>query len=435
MSLLEQHIDLPCGEKIKNRICKAAMTERIADNRNFANQAHHTLYRKWNDGSCGLLLTGNVQVDRKNIEAAGNVVIEENSYKDQMAALKKWADVATRDESHLWMQISHAGRQTPGELNLCPLAPSSIPLKIPGRKFGVPTEMTEEEIIDVINRFIFVGKVARESGFTGIQLHSAHGYLLSEFLSPDINIRSDSWGGSIENRARLLLEIINGCRKELGNDYPISVKLNSADFQKGGFSNEESIKVAGMLSNAGIDLLEISGGTYEQPKLLGYDKVSVNPKRNQFLRNSTIARESYFLSYAENISSAIDTPLMVTGGFRSRVGMEAALSSQVCQMIGVARPLCSDPLAIKKIINGEIDHLPAHEEKLSIGPWWLSTKSPFRLIQAINAFSAQSWFYMQIRRMSQGLDPDIDLRPFKAFLENNKYDQASTHDYHNHIPE
>ena len=435
MSLLEQHIDLPCGEKIKNRICKAAMTERIADNRNFANQAHHTLYRKWNDGSCGLLLTGNVQVDRKNIEAAGNVVIEENSYKDQMAALKKWADVATRDESHLWMQISHAGRQTPGELNLSPLAPSSIPLKIPGRKFGVPTEMTEEEIIDVINRFIFVGKVARESGFTGIQLHSAHGYLLSEFLSPDINIRSDSWGGSIENRARLLLEIINGCRKELGNDYPISVKLNSADFQKGGFSNEESIKVAVMLSNAGIDLLEISGGTYEQPKLLGYDKVSVNPKRNQFLRNSTIARESYFLSYAENISSAIDTPLMVTGGFRSRVGMEAALSSQVCQMIGVARPLCSDPLAIKKIINGEIDHLPAHEEKLSIGPWWLSTKSPFRLIQAINAFSAQSWFYMQIRRMSQGLDPDIDLRPFKAFLENNKYDQASTHDYHNHIPE
>ena len=435
MNFLEQYIDLPCGVKIKNRICKAAMTERIADNRNFANQAHHTLYKKWNDGNCGLLLTGNIQVDRKNIEAAGNVVIEEESYRDQIPALKKWVDIATRNGSHLWMQISHAGRQTPGELNLYPLAPSSIPLKIPGRKFGVPTEMTEEEIIDVINRFIFVGKVARESGFTGIQLHSAHGYLLSEFLSPDINIRSDSWGGSLENRARLLLEIINGCRKELGNDYPISVKLNSADFQKGGFSNEESVKVAVMLSKAGIDLLEISGGTYEQPKLLGYDKVSVNPKRNQFIKNSKIARESYFLSYAENISSAIDIPLMVTGGFRSRKGMEAALSSQVCQMIGIARPLCSDPLAIKKIMDGEIDNLPVYEEKLSIGPWWLSKKSPFRLIQAINAFSSQAWFYMQIRRMSQGLNPDISMRPFKAFLENNKYDQASIRDYHNHMPE
>lgn len=435
MNFLEQYIDLPCGVKIKNRICKAAMTERIADKRNFANQAHHTLYKKWNDGNCGLLLTGNIQVDRKNIEAAGNVVIEEESYRDQIPALKKWVDIATRNGSHLWMQISHAGRQTPGELNLYPLAPSSIPLKIPGRKFGVPTEMTEEEIIDVINRFIFVGKVARESGFTGIQLHSAHGYLLSEFLSPDINIRSDSWGGSLENRARLLLEIINGCRKELGNDYPISVKLNSADFQKGGFSNEESVKVAVMLSKAGIDLLEISGGTYEQPKLLGYDKVSVNPKRNQFIKNSTIARESYFLSYAENISSAIDIPLMVTGGFRSRKGMEAALSSQVCQMIGIARPLCSDPLAIKKIMDGEIDNLPVYEEKLSIGPWWLSKKSPFRIIQAINAFSSQAWFYMQIRRMSQGLNPDISMRPFKAFLENNKYDQASIRDYHNHMPE
>ena len=435
MNFLEQYIDLPCGVKIKNRICKAAMTERIGDNRNFANQAHHTLYKKWNDGNCGLLLTGNIQVDRKNIEAAGNVVIEEESYRDQIPALKKWVDIATRNGSHLWMQISHAGRQTPGELNLYPLAPSSIPLKIPGRKFGVPTEMTEEEIIDVINRFIFVGKVARESGFTGIQLHSAHGYLLSEFLSPDINIRLDSWGGSLENRARLLLEIINGCRKELGNDYPISVKLNSADFQKGGFSNEESVKVAVMLSKAGIDLLEISGGTYEQPKLLGYDKVSVNPKRNQFIKNSKIARESYFLSYAENISSAIDIPLMVTGGFRSRKGMEAALSSQVCQMIGIARPLCSDPLAIKKIMDGEIDNLPVYEEKLSIGPWWLSKKSPFRLIQAINAFSSQAWFYMQIRRMSQGLNPDISMRPFKAFLENNKYDQASIRDYHNHMPE
>ena len=169
------------------------------------------------------------------------------------------------------MQISHAGRQTPGDINDSPLSPSSVQLKIPGASYGVPTPMSVEDIEDVIERFIFVAKIAKESGFTGIQLHSAHGYLLSQFLSPDINLRTDEWGGSIENRSRLMLRIVKGCRDELGNDFPIAVKLNSADFQKGGFSNSDCIKVAKLLDEAGVDVLEISGGTYEQPRLLGLD--------------------------------------------------------------------------------------------------------------------------------------------------------------------
>ena len=161
--------------------------------------------------------------------------------------------------------------------------------------------MSNDDIEDVIERFIFTAKIAQDTGFTGIQIHSAHGYLMSEFLSPDINRREDQWGGSLENRSRILLRIINGCRKELGENFPISVKLNSADFQKGGFSAEDSSKVAAMLSDAKIDLLEISGGTYEQPRLLGLDSVSINPKRSEARKVSTIAREAYFLAYTEEI--------------------------------------------------------------------------------------------------------------------------------------
>ena len=141
-------------------------------------------------------------------------------------------------------------------------------MKIPGKAYGIPKAMTAEDIEDVIERFVFVAKVAKEVGFTGIQLHSAHGYLLSQFLSPDINLREDEWGGSVESRSKLLVTIIRRCKVELGDQFPISVKLNSTDFQKGGFTPEDSINVAKILEREGVHLLEISGGTYEQPRLI-----------------------------------------------------------------------------------------------------------------------------------------------------------------------
>ena len=217
------------------------------------------------------------------------------------------------------------------------MAPSDIGLKIPGKNYGIPTPMTEEDILDVIERFVFTAKIARETGFTGVQFHSAHGYLLSEFLSPDINNRTDAWGGDIQNRARIHLEIIKRCREEVGTDFPISVKLNSADFQKGGFTASESIQVAQMLENEGVDIIEISGGTYEQPKLIGVDDLSINPKRNEKRKESTVASEAYFLEYAQDIRKAVSLPLMVTGGFRTKEGIEDALESNICQIVGIGR--------------------------------------------------------------------------------------------------
>ena len=427
--IINDSFTLPCGQVIKNRICKAAMTERIAKGKNLAHQGHINLYRTWAEGDIGILLTGNVMVDQKNLEGPANVVIDSDNYKDHLDVLRAWSEAGTQDNTQLWMQISHAGRQTPGEINPSPMAPSDVGLKIPGRDYGIPKSMSEEEILDVIDRFVFTAKIARETGFTGVQFHSAHGYLLSEFLSPDINLRNDAWGGSLENRSRIHLEIIKKCRAEVGADFPISMKLNSTDFQKGGFTEGESIQVAKILEDAGLDLLEISGGTYEQPKLIGADQISINPDRSEQRKESTIAREAYFLEYAKNIREAVTLPLMVTGGFRSKQGIESALKSDICQIVGVGRPLCADPYCIKKMINGKLEVLPAFEKTLSLGPWILSPASPITLIQVINAFGAMAWFYQQIKRMADGLMPDHNQKLFNALRKDTKADKLAFKDY------
>ena len=428
-NLINKSFTLPCGQVIKNRFCKAAMTERIAKGNNLAHQGHVNLYYRWAEGNIGILLTGNVQVDRRNLEGPANVVIDKNNYKEQYDDLKAWSAAGTKNNTQLWMQISHAGRQTPGEINSSPLAPSNIGLKIPGKNYGTPIPMTEEDILDVIDRYVFTAKIARDTGFTGVQFHSAHGYLLSEFLSPDINNRTDAWGGSLENRARIHIEIINKCRKEVGEDFPISVKLNSADFQKGGFTADESIQVAQMLEDAGVDIIEISGGTYEQPKLIGVDDLTINPKRSEERKESTIAREAYFLEYAKDIRKAVSLPLMVTGGFRTREGIEDALQSNVCQMVGIGRPLCADPYCIKKMIAGEIETLPSFEKTLSLGPSILSPSSPFTIIKVINAFGAMAWFYQQIKNMAKGLLPNHEQKLLNAFRADMKADKLATKDY------
>ena len=429
-NLINESFTLPCGQVIKNRVCKAAMTERIAKGNNLAHQGHANLYERWAEGNIGISLTGNVQVDRRNLEGPANVAIDQNNYKDQLDALNAWSRAGTKNNTQLWMQISHAGRQTPGEINSSPMAPSDIGLKIPGKNFGTPIPMTEEDILDVIDRFVFTAKIARDTGFTGVQFHSAHGYLLSEFLSPDINNRTDAWGGSIENRARIHLEIIKRCRHEVGEDFPISVKLNSADFQKGGFSPNESIKVAQMLENAGVDIIEISGGTYEQPKLIGVE-ASINAKRSEKRKESTIAREAYFLEYAQDIRKAVSIPLMVTGGFRTREGINDALQSNVCQIVGIGRPLCADPYCIKKMISGELETLPSFEKTLSLGPSILSPSSPFTLIKVINAFASMAWFYQQIKHMAKGLMPNQEQKLFNAFTADMKADKLALKDYLN----
>ena len=410
-------LTLPCGAVLKNRLVKAAMTEGLGDPKNRATEAHVRLYKRWAEGGAGMLLTGNVQVDRRFMERPGNVAIDGPQSNEAIAALRAYAEAGTSNNTHLWMQISHAGRQTPISVSKEPLAPSDIPLDMPGAQFGKPRAMTGAEIEDVITRFAHTATVARDVGFTGVQIHGAHGYLISEFLSPDVNNRTDEWGGSLENRARLLLEIVRAVRKAVGPDFPVSVKLNSADFQRGGFVHEDAIKVATWLNNEKLDLLEISGGTYEQPRLVGLDDLTLRPEKSEKRKESTIAREAYFLEYAKDIREATTMPLMVTGGFRSAEGMNAALASHTIDVVGLGRPLCVDPSAPARLLSGAVREIPAFEKTLQIGPGILGPHSRFNIVKALNGWGQQGWFCLQILRMGQGLDPDKKLGVFKAFRD------------------
>jgi len=408
---------LPCGAIIPNRLCKSAMTEGLADSRNHATPRHETLYRRWADGGLGLSVTGNVMVDRRYLERAGNIVIDGPQSDEQMQALSAMAAAGRVRDGHIWMQISHAGRQSPKLIATEPVAPSAIgEVALPGGMFAKPRALSVEEIRDVIARFTHAATVAKAAGFTGVQIHSAHGYLLSEFLNPLINQRADDWGGSLENRARLLLEIIGSVRASVGADYPIGVKLNSSDFQKGGFSLDECITVVSMLEDAGVDLVEISGGNYEQPALLGIEGLEPVYKDEAAVKASTRAREAYFLNYATAIRKNCAVPLMVTGGFRTREAMLNALNEDDIQMIGLARPLCVDTGLPDELVAGEVDQLISWESTLAIGPGIFGPQSSNKTLRALNGFANMAFFYRNIIRLADGHRTKRKMNLLFAFL-------------------
>jgi 2,4-dienoyl-CoA reductase-like NADH-dependent reductase (Old Yellow Enzyme family) len=373
-----------------------------------------------------LLLTGNVQIDRTDLERPGNVAIDVSEprsvSREARERLARWARAGTATGNHLWMQISHAGRQSPWYVTRRPLAPSAVQLKLFGN-YARPRPVTEPEIHDFIRRFAAAGAIAREAGFTGVQVHGAHGYLLSSFLSPVTNVRTDDWGGSLANRARFLLEVVRAVRSSVGRDFPVSVKLNSDDFRKGGFTNIECLEVVRWLNDESIDLLEISGGTYEQPRLLGAegraeDAVPVRP--------STLAREAYFLDYAAAIRRVARMPMMVTGGFRTRAAMEAALASGDCDVIGLGRPLCWKPGFPRQLLAGEVAGIDRIEDRLKFaGRGWRSPSSALMPARILNVFGAQAWYYCQIFRLADGRSPELD-RGLLASLAEYLADELAT---------
>lgn len=414
-SSLTKPLSLPNGGALKNRIAKAAMTEGLGDNYNRATARHATLYRRWAEGGAGMLLTGNVMVDRRYLERPGNVAIDGPQSDEQLDALKRWSGAARQAGADIWMQISHSGRQTPKILSKQPVAPSAVNLALPGGQFAPPRALRADEIEEVIRRFAHAASVAKRTGFTGVQIHAAHGYLISEFLNPLVNRRDDEWGGSLDNRARLLMRVIREVRAQVGSGFAVSVKLNSSDFQKGGFAPEDSLTVAQWLNDAGVDLLEISGGSYEQPAMMDLEGVEAQYEENK--RASTIAREAYFLSYADEIRKVAKMPLMVTGGFRTRAGMEAAIDSGACDLCGVARPLCVDPDVPKKLLSGAIDAAPSWEKTLRIGPGIFGPNSNIDLFKMLNGFSVIAFFYENIFRLADGRKALEKMALLPAFIK------------------
>lgn len=327
-------LQLPNGQLISNRIAKAAMEENMADAHQAPSEALMRLYQAWAEGEPGLILTGNVMIDRHAMTGPGGVALENEEHLD---SFREWADVARNKGVHFWMQLSHPGRQTMANLGQQALAPSAIALDLGSfsKMFATPKAMTEDDIQDVIRRFATSARLAEKAGFTGVQIHGAHGYLLSQFLSPLSNHRSDRWGGSLENRARLLLEVIHAVRAAVSPSFCVAVKLNSADFQRGGFDETDARAVVEMLNPLPIDLLELSGGSYEAPAMQGEAR-----------DGRTLAREAYFLEFAAEMASVATMPVMVTGGIRRLPIVKQVLDSGIA-MAGIATALTLEPQLIK----------------------------------------------------------------------------------------
>lgn len=417
---LSAPLALPCGAVLPNRLVKAAMTELLADTRNRATPAHAALYSAWAKSGPGMMLTGNVQVDYRNLEHAGNVVIQGRQSAEQLTALRNWSKAAKEQGNHVWMQLAHAGRQTHRFVNSTRKAPSAIALSIPGIKFGTPIALTHDEIVDLVKRFADAAAVARETGFDGVQLHGAHGYLFSQFLSPLSNRRDDEWGGDLAHRARFVLETVKAMRAKVGADFPIGIKLNSADFQRGGFSFEDSQIVAGWLDEASIDLIEISGGTYEQPRMTNMEGAGA-PAHDPYSSKASRARESYFARFGPEMRKHLKrAKLMVTGGFCTAEGMASAITHDGFDLVGLARPLCLAPEAPAALLRGEAVSLSLPELRFGLGP--LGPKSPIKLIRTLTSAGGATWYNEQIMRLVAGKRPDPKLGFMRAFISAQRRD-------------
>ena len=335
-NLLFTPITLPNETTIKNRFFKSAMSEGMGT-RDFQPKKNiATLYKRWAEGGTGLIITGNIMVDPKGTAEPGNIVFDKNS---NMEILKNWAKQGQQHGAKVMVQLNHPGKQAPKTVSKQTVAPSAVPLGNGLNKlFSTPRALTTNEVEELVQKFVTSAKVAKEAGFSGVQIHAAHGYLISQFLSPHDNRRTDKYGGSLENRMRFLKEIYLGMREELGKNFTIGIKINSTDFKEDGLTEEDSLKTIIELANLGLDFVEISGGTYERPAMMGATSKSTN--------------QVFFAEYSKKLKQKIDIPVVVTGGIRSINAMNTLLNDNTTDFIGIARPLTIDPNIPNKIKQG-----------------------------------------------------------------------------------
>jgi len=378
---ISEPFTLPSGSIVKNRIAKSALSEGIAEVNGRPNEALYKLYKRWGKGGASILFTGNVMVDKKHLVNPNVMIAEDEAFLTEYAAL---ADAAQSEGSQLWMQINHPGRQSPIYLDKAPVSASNVGM--PSKLYVQPRPLSEEEILDLIDRYGTAALVAKKSGMKGAQIHGAHGYLVSQFLSPLTNLRKDRWGGSLENRARFALEIYRNMRSKVGDDFPLSIKINSADFQRGAFTEEESMEVIQMLDEEGMDLIEVSGGTYERAAMVG-----------TMQKESTKKREAYFLDFIVKVREKIAAPLMLTGGFRTVETMNKAIENGVLDLIGLGRPFCIYPNVVQELIDGSrqdcrVPDLLTGVDKIDM-----------------SGMLQTPWNQFQLVRMGKGMDPDPEM--------------------------
>lgn len=364
-------LTLKNGTTIKNRFVKAAISEALGDKNYQPKPELISLYQHWANGGTGLLITGNVMVDRNARGEYGNVVVDK---QQDLNLLKKWAQAGTENNTKLFMQLNHPGKQSPKTISKQPVAPSVVPMTGSNSfAFNTPRALSNSEIKQIINKFIDAAEIAQQTGFSGVEIHAAHGYLLNQFLSPHDNQRNDEYGGPLENRMRILTEIYTGIRAKVGPDFPIALKINSSDFSSDGFSKADSLKVIQKMDQLGIDLIEISGGNYENPKMQG------------------IGKGAFFIDYAQKVKQTISTPIVVTGGFNTAEGMENAVQNNETDFIGLARPLVMVPDLPKLMKWGNFTAVKLHH----------LTTGFKKLDKKVGALVGLSFYQLQMLRIAE----------------------------------
>lgn len=364
------------------------MEENMADADHAPSDALLRLYDAWARGGAGLILTGNVMIDAQAMTGPNGVVLQDDAHLERF---RRWADTARAQGAQIWMQLNHPGRQMQSALGQPTVAPSAVALDLGSlsKRFAVPRELTPADIADVQARFVRSAELAEQAGFNGVQIHAAHGYLLSQFLSPLTNKRQDAWGGSLENRARLLIDVVRAVRQVVSPGFAVAVKLNSADFQRGGFSADDAKRVVELLNPLGVDLVELSGGSYEAPAMQG-----------QARDGRTLAREAYFLEFARDITAVARMPLMVTG-VRRRTVAEQVIDSGVA-MVGIATALSIDPALPRHWRDGK------HSEPNLRPITWKS--------KTLGSLANMAVVKFQLNRLSAGRTTKPDVSPLRALI-------------------
>lgn len=330
--LLFQPLELPCGAVLKNRIIKSAMSDSLGDGAGNPTSPQYRLYERWAQGGLAASIIGEVQGTPHYAEKPGNLIL------DPQAELDKFRELARRGAANgaqLWLQLGHAGAMAYPPTS-APKGPSA--LNIPGLSCA---GMTLEEIRAVPAEFARTARLAKEVGFGGVQIHAAHGFLLSQFLSPLFNQRQDEYGGPVEARMRLLLEVIDEVRAAVGPDYPVVLKLNATDQLEGGFAEDEALSVVADLDKTSLDLIDISGGTYFPGAKSASDSAGRGP---------------YFIGFAKRARGVTDKPLMATGGFKTYQQAADAIAEGSVDVVGLARGLILDPDLPKKWHSGQLDN-------------------------------------------------------------------------------
>ncbi len=326
---LGQPLELPCGVVLKNRLLKSAMSDSLGDGCGNPTNTQIRLYQRWANGGAAALIVGEVQTSPNFAEKPGNLVLHSGS---NLTLFEELAVQGSTDNTQLWLQLGQAGAMAYPPIST-PKGPSAI--EIPGLSCAA---LSREEVRGIPLEFASTALMAQKLGFGGVQIHAAHGFLLSQFLSPLFNKRRDEYGGSIDSRMRLLIEVVNHVRDTVDDHFVVAVKLNATDQLDGGLETRDALEVVSALNDTGIDIIDISGGTYFPGAKSASDASTNGP---------------YFLDFAKQARKRTDKPLMVTGGFKRLEQSVNAVAGGDADLVGLARALVVDPELPNRWLNNQ----------------------------------------------------------------------------------